>query len=73
MKRFTKEWFEEVLDRMIRTGAEMALASGISTAVTFAEVHWTIVGQSVILGMLTSFLLALAGLPERNKNVEIKE
>lgn len=64
MERFTKEWFSIVIDRMIRTGAEMALASGISTAATFSEVHWTIVWQSVVLGMLTSFLLALAGLPE---------
>ena len=65
MKRFTKEWFYEVFDRMIRTGAEVALASGISTATTFSEVNWTIVGQSVVLGMITSFLLALVGLPER--------
>lgn len=66
MKRFSREWFKEVLDRMIRTGAEVALASGISTATAFDEIHWTIVCQSVVLGMLTSFLLAVAGLPERD-------
>ncbi len=70
MERFTKEWFAEVIDRMIRTGAEMALASGISTAVTFDEVHWTVVIQSVLLGMLTSFLLALAGLPDHTDKTE---
>lgn len=70
MERFSKEWFKEVLDRMIRTGAEMALASGISTATAFSEVHWAIVIQSVILGMLTSFLLAVAGLPERKPTTD---
>lgn len=65
MERFTKEWFAEVLDRMIRTGAEVALASGISTAKAFNEIHWGVVVQSVVLGMVTCFLLAVAGLPER--------
>ena len=70
MERFSKQWFYEVFDRMIRTGAEVALASGISTATTFNEVHWSIVIQSVILGMLTSLLLAIAGLPERKTDDE---
>lgn len=50
---------------MIRTGAEVALASGISTATVFSSVNWSVVAQSVALGMLTSFLLAVAGLPNK--------
>lgn len=65
MERFTKQWWNEVLDRMIRTGAEVALASGISTATVFSSVNWSVVAQSVALGMLTSFLLAVAGLPNK--------
>lgn len=62
-KVFTKKWFEATLIRMIRTGAEAALAVIGSTTV-FGGVDWRVVGSSTLLAMIVSFLLALKGLPE---------
>ena len=62
-KVFTKKWFEATLIRMIRTGAEAALAVIGSTSF-FGGVDWKVVGSSTLLAMVVSFLLALKGLPE---------
>ena len=62
-KVFTKKWFEATLIRMIRTGAEAALAVTGSTTM-FGGVDWRVVGSSTLLAMIVSFLLALKGLPE---------
>ena len=62
-KVFTKKWFEATLIRMIRTGAEAALAV-IGSTTMFGGVDWRVVGSSTLLAMVVSFLLALKGLPE---------
>ena len=62
-KVFTKKWFEATLIRMIRTGAEAALAV-IGSTTMFGGVDWRVVGSSTLLAMIVSFLLALKGLPE---------
>ena len=62
-KIFTKKWFEATLIRMIRTGAEAALAV-IGSTTMFGGVDWRVVGSSTLLAMIVSFLLALKGLPE---------
>ena len=62
-KVFTKKWFEATLIRMIRTGAEAALAV-IGSTTMFGGVDWRVVGSSTLLAMIESFLLALKGLPE---------
>ena len=62
-KVFTKKWFEATLIRMIRTGAEAALAV-IGSPTMFGGVDWRVVGSSTLLAMIVSFLLALKGLPE---------
>ena len=62
-KIFTKKWFEATVIRMIRTGAESALAV-IGSTTLFGGVDWRVVGSSTLLAMVVSFLLALKGLPE---------
>ena len=62
-KVFTKKWFEATLIRMIRTGAEAALAV-IGSTTMFGGVDWRVVGSSTLLAVIVSFLLALKGLPE---------
>ena len=62
-KVFTKKWFEATLIRMIRTGAEAALAV-IGSTTMFGGVDWRVVGSSTLLAMIVSFLLALKGRPE---------
>lgn len=62
-KIFTKKWFEAMFIRMIRTGAEAALAV-IGSTTLFGGVDWRVVGSSTLLAMVVSFLLALKGLPE---------
>jgi hypothetical protein len=60
---FTKKWFEATFIRMLRTGAEAALAV-IGSTTMFGGVDWRIVGSSTALAMIVSFLLAIKGLPE---------
>lgn len=68
-KVFTKKWFEATLIRMIRTGAEAALAV-IGSTTMFGGVDWKVVLSSTVLAMIVSFLLALKGLPEVIDEVE---
>lgn len=68
-KVFTKKWFEATLIRMIRTGAEAALAV-IGSTTMFGGVDWKVVLSSTVLAMVVSFLLALKGLPEVIDEVE---
>lgn len=65
-KIFTKRWIEATVIRMIRTGAEAALAV-IGSTTMFGGVDWRVVGSSTLLAMVVSFLLALKGLPEVNE------
>ena len=62
-KILTKNRFEATVIRMIRTGAESALAV-IGSTTLFGGVDWRVVGSSTLLAMVVSFLLALKGLPE---------
>ena len=60
----TKEWFEAKLIRMIRTFAEAALAYIGTGAIGIGDVNWIGALSAGAFGAVTSFLLALTGLPE---------
>lgn len=70
---FTKEWFKATLIRMIRTFAESALAYMGTGAVGICDVNWAGVLSAGAFGAVTSFLLALAGLPEAQQTEEKAE
>lgn len=61
---FTKEWLKATAIRMIRTFAESALAYIGTGAMVIGDVNWVGVLSAGLFGAITSFLLALAGLPE---------
>ena len=56
-------WLRATAVRVVRTGAQAALAS-IGAAVAFSQVAWDEVAGVTALAMLISFLMALTGLPE---------
>jgi hypothetical protein len=56
-------WLRATMTRVIRTGAQAALAS-IGAAVAFSQVAWDEVAGVTGLAMLIAFLMALTGLPE---------
>jgi hypothetical protein len=56
-------WLRATIVRVIRTGAQAALAS-IGAAVAFSQIAWDEVAGVTGLAMLISFLMALTGLPE---------
>ena len=67
---FTKEWWKAALIRAIRTFAEGALSYIGTSAVLLGDVNWIGVASAGAFGFVTSFLLALAGLPEVDKKVD---
>jgi hypothetical protein len=56
-------WLRATLVRVIRTGAQAALAS-IGAAAALAEIEWDAVAGVTALAMIIAFLMALTGLPE---------
>lgn len=59
----TKKWIKAATVRAVKTAAQTAIASiGVSTV--FNEVDWRVVGGTVLLATVSSFLTSLAGLPE---------
>ena len=64
---FTKEWFKAAGIRAIRTFAEAALAYIGTGAVVLGDVNWMATLSAGIFGAVTALLLALAGLPEAEK------
>jgi hypothetical protein len=63
-KVFTKSWFVAMAIRAIRTFGESALAYMGTGAILIGDVNWIGVLSAGAMGAVTSFLLALAGLPE---------
>lgn len=66
---FTKEWLKATAIRMIRTFAEAALAYIGTGAMVIGDVNWIGVLSAGAFGAVTSFLLALAGLPEVKSDI----
>lgn len=64
---FTKEWFKAAGIRAIRTFAEAALAYIGTGAVVLGDVNWMATLSAGAFGAVTALLLALAGLPEAEK------
>lgn len=57
------KWAKAASIRAIKTAAQTAIGTIGATSV-FGEVDWRIVGGTVLLATITSFLTSLAGLPE---------
>lgn len=66
---FTKEWLKATAIRMTRTFAESALAYIGTGAMVIGDVNWIGVLSAGAFGAVTSFLLALAGLPEVKSDI----
>lgn len=59
----TKKWFKAAGIRALKTAAQTAIGVIGATSV-FNEVDWYVVGGTVLLATIISFLTSLAGLPE---------
>lgn len=60
-------WYFAILSRVVKTVAQ-ALVAGVGTAVIFADVDWTNLGQMALTAGFGSLLLAVLGtLPEAPK------
>ena len=66
---FTKTWLKAALIRAVRTFAEAALAYIGTGAVVLGDVNWLGALSAGTFGAVTAILLALAGLPEAEKEV----
>ena len=66
---FTKTWLKAALIRAVRTFAEAALAYIGTGAVVLGDVNWLGALSAGAFGAVTAVLLALAGLPEAEKEV----
>ncbi len=64
---FTKTWLKAALIRAVRTFAEAALAYIGTGAVVLGDVNWLGALSAGAFGAVTAILLALAGLPEAEK------
>lgn len=65
-----REWFKAAGIRAIRTFAESAVAYIGTGVVGITDVNWLGVLSAGAMGAVMSFLLALAGLPEVDKEKE---
>lgn len=63
------KWFKAAGIRAIKTAAQTAIGV-IGATTVFNEVDWKVVGGTVLLATITSFLTSLAGLPEVASNEE---
>lgn len=59
----TKKWWKAATIRAIKTAAQAAIGA-IGAATVFSEVDWRVVGGTVLLAVIMSYLTSLAGLPE---------
>ncbi len=59
----TTKWIKAAGIRAIKTAAQTAIGV-IGATTVFNEVDWYVVGGTVLLATITSFLTSLAGLPE---------
>jgi len=58
-----KKWLKAATIRAIKTAAQAAIGA-IGAATVFSEVNWPVVGGTVLLATILSYLTSLAGLPE---------
>ena len=63
-----REWAKAAFRRAVRTFAEAALAYIGTGAVVLGDVNWLAALSAGGLGFVIAWLLALAGLPEVEKN-----
>ena len=66
------EWFKAAGIRAVRTFAESALAYIGTGAVVLGDVNWLAALSAGAFGAVTAILLALAGLPEVQKDPVIQ-
>ncbi|MGG4552621.1 holin [Paenibacillus humicus] len=59
----TKQWIKAATIRAVKTAAQTAIGV-IGATTVFAAVDWYVVGGTVLLATITSFLTSLTGLPE---------
>jgi len=58
-----KKWLKAATIRAARTAAQAAIGA-IGAATVFSEVDWKVIGGTVLLATILSYLTSLAGLPE---------
>jgi hypothetical protein len=56
-------WIKAATIRALKTAAQTAIGSIGATAV-LAQIDWSIVGGTVLLSAILSYLTSIAGLPE---------
>lgn len=56
-----KEWFLKTLFLALKTAAQTAIGV-IGGASLFSEVNWAVVGSSVLMAVLTTFLMHISDL-----------
>lgn len=66
-KLLNKSWWIEVIERAIKSAAQMALIT-IGGAMTLAEVGWIHVASAAGLAALLSVLTSIATLPDKEVN-----
>lgn len=59
----TIKWLKAATVRAVKTAAQTAIGA-IGAATVFSGVDWKVVGGTVLLATVMSYLTSLAGLPE---------